>query len=132
MNKFGPFERMGTRETQRRSWREAVARAAEEYGRHEKAHPCWGGATVAQRLPGGGAQITWKVRSALDAALSAPKPWTRPAKADLGKQGAGLGHLGSMLNGHWGPLLAEVAREVVNARLRPLRRKRRAAQRRRR
>lgn len=99
---------MGTRETQRRAWREAVARAAEEwayervYGDGYDALQCW---------------------SALDHALRAPKPWTRPAKADLG---------GWMRRTKCGVDDTEPCWACLDEAGEALRRKRRAAQRRRR
>lgn len=91
MSKFGPFERMGAREAQRRAWREAVARAAEEYV--EARTKFLNSALIPIGEPIGSVyrycmdtMDAWKAEKAKwHAALSAPKPWTRPAKADLGK-----------------------------------------------
>jgi len=77
MNKFGPFE-MGQREKDRRAWRAAVARAAEEM---DCARRRWGDPFDTGYVMG---SFTVAI-DALDAALSAPKPWARArAGADLG------------------------------------------------
>lgn len=76
-----------SRESDRRAWRERVARAAEAWRVAEK-HTHYG-ATIVRHLDdaaGRGVELTWKHRADLDLAISAPKPWARPrAGADLGK-----------------------------------------------
>lgn len=120
---------MGTRETQRREWREAVARAAEEMQRGRHKHRTVSSVLYADYI---------RHREA----LSAPKPWTRPAKADLGKRNysamiALLREAGDVRSA-WdvliyfpGSISFRQAREIWEWR-EALRRKRRAAQRRRR
>ena len=83
---------MGAREDQRRAWREAVARAAEEWGRKDAAVRCF---IAAPSWDGRGYGLQGLMEDrepaemALREALSAPKTWARArAGADLGKWGA--------------------------------------------
>lgn len=104
---------MGTRETQRLAWREAVARAAACL-RATEDDPDF------DASDDGCLHSMWCYRKALREALSAPKPWTRPAKADRG---------GWMLLTKCGVDDTEPCGACLREAGEALRRKRRAAQR---